>query len=168
MVLYMNLRPADVSNSFPLRNEVPTRILTEKLNTTTVDYEIRCCVFFAAIFNALQEDLSMFLERGVDDFDKAVHLWNTDMHIDSSEARHKFFERVRSKFEKVCKGRDIEKCVDDVVTSFVPLPSPRMLVNAYFETGFDQQLIPLQDQLRITRVRHPISLLPINKPPRNM
>ena len=142
MVLYMNLRPADDSKNFPLHDEVPARILTEGLNTTTVDYEIRCCAFFTAVFKTLREDLLRSLERVLNDFDQAVRLWNADMHVDSPEARNEFFERVRSECEKVCRGRDTEKYAD-VVSSFVPPQPPRMLVNAYLETGFDQQLIPL-------------------------
>ena len=113
MVLYMNLRPADDSNNFPLRDKVPAQILMEGLDTTMVDYEIRCCAFLTAVFKTLREDLLRLLERDLNNFDQVVRLWNTTMHVDSPKARNKFFERVRFESEKVCRGCDTEKDADD-------------------------------------------------------
>ena len=63
MVLYMNLCPVDDQKNFPPCDEVPACILTKGLLiTTAVDYEIRCCAFFTAIFRTLLEDLLQLLE----------------------------------------------------------------------------------------------------------
>ena len=123
----MNLRPGNDSKNFPPCDKIPARILTEGLNTTAVDYEIRCCAFFAAIFRALREDLVKLLKQDPNDLNQVIRLWNNDMHVDSPETRNKFFERVDSEYKRVCKESSYGKVYADDDRFTIPLSLPRTL-----------------------------------------
>jgi len=112
----MNLRPEGDKKNFPPRDQIPAQILTEELHTTAADYEIRCCAFFTAIFIVLRVDLLKLLEQDPSNFDQAICLWNTAMHVDSPQICNKYFQRVDAEYKKVCRGRDTENMLMMVVT----------------------------------------------------
>lgn len=100
IVLYMNLRgPSD--RGFPMRDLVPARILTEDTDCTRAEYTARCCAFFTAIFQTLQEDLSSKLPRlRSGNPNPAIKIWNDQMCNMCSEARVEFFQKVRSRYQE--------------------------------------------------------------------
>lgn len=97
----MNLRgPSD--RGFPMRDLVPARILTEDTDCTRAEYTARCCAFFTAIFQTLQEDLSSKLPRlRSGNPNPAIKIWNDQMCNMCSEARVEFFQKVRSRYQEV-------------------------------------------------------------------
>ncbi|KAG1831604.1 hypothetical protein EV424DRAFT_160503 [Suillus variegatus] len=100
IVLYMNLRdPSDLG--FPMRDLVPARILTEDTDCTAAEYTARCCAFFTAIFQTLQEDLSSKLPRlRSGNPDPVIKSWNDQMCNMRSSARSEFFQKVHSRYQE--------------------------------------------------------------------
>ncbi|KAG1799086.1 hypothetical protein EV424DRAFT_1559508 [Suillus variegatus] len=100
IVLYMNLR--DRSDlGFPMRDLVPAHILTENTDCTAAEYTARCCAFFTAIFQTLQEDLNGILPRlRSGKSDPVIKSWNDQMCNMRSNARDEFFQKVHSRYEE--------------------------------------------------------------------
>ncbi|KAG2158309.1 uncharacterized protein EDB93DRAFT_1325447 [Suillus bovinus] len=100
IVLYMNLRdPSD--RGFPMRDLVPARILTKDTDCTQAEYTARCCAFFTAICQTLQEDLSSKLPRlRSGNPDPVIKSWNDHMCSMRSNASSEFFQKVHSRYQE--------------------------------------------------------------------
>ncbi|KAG1762984.1 hypothetical protein EV702DRAFT_1052031 [Suillus placidus] len=100
IVLYMNLRDPN-DPGFPMRDLVPARILTEDMGCTQAEYTARCCAFFTATFQTLEQDLTSKLPRlRSGSPDPAIKSWNDEMCNMRSEARTEFFQKVQSQYEE--------------------------------------------------------------------
>ncbi|KAG2141359.1 hypothetical protein DEU56DRAFT_911465 [Suillus clintonianus] len=112
LVLYMNIRERSDAG-FPKRDAVPARILTEDMNCSEAEYAARCCVLFAAIFQALRQELLLRSSSGITS-------WNDDMCDMGSEVRTKFFHQVQSIYAQTpdkIKQINSEKYADAEQTS---------------------------------------------------
>ena len=88
----MNIR-GKTDSGFPVRDKFPAEILTEDLRSED-EYATRCCAFFAAIFETLEEVLKKMPNN------QAIETWTNemcDMHLGSTR-RAEFFAQVRSKY----------------------------------------------------------------------
>ncbi|KAG2047170.1 hypothetical protein BDR06DRAFT_964261 [Suillus hirtellus] len=100
IVLYMNLRDRS-DPGFPMRDLVPARILTEDMDCTAAEYTARCCAFFTAIFQTLQEDLNGTLPRlRSGNPNPVIKSWNDQMCNMRSNARDEFFQKIHSRYEE--------------------------------------------------------------------
>ncbi|KAF8606195.1 hypothetical protein BDV93DRAFT_604711 [Ceratobasidium sp. AG-I] len=97
MVLYMNIRDSDDDNSFPLRDEVPARILTKDLNYNQEDYSDRCMAFFTAIFNTVAYALHSYPKPK--SADQVIEHWNGQMCEMGSSARVTFFKKIKKNYQ---------------------------------------------------------------------
>jgi len=92
----MNIREAD--SGFPIRDEVPSKILTKDIRSEA-EYTARCCAFFIAIFATLTEVLKAFPDN------QAITTWTDqmcDMNVPaSSMSRTDFFSLVNLKYSTV-------------------------------------------------------------------
>jgi hypothetical protein len=84
-----------------MRDVVPASILTEDMGCTQAEYTARCCAFFTAIFQTLQQDLSNRLHSSSPD--AVMKSWNDEMCDMRSEARTKFFQKVQSQYQEVSR-----------------------------------------------------------------
>ena len=99
----MNLRPWHDKENFPLRDQVPARILTTDIPYSSLEYEARCCAFFAATFKVLLDDLLRLLKHDSNQLDQAIRRWNNGMDVRTPKERNNFFERVDLEFKAVCR-----------------------------------------------------------------
>ncbi|KAG1776127.1 hypothetical protein EV702DRAFT_1231141 [Suillus placidus] len=109
IVLYMNLRdPSDPG--FPMRDLVPARILTEDMGCTRAEYTARCCAFFTAIFQTLEQDLTSKLPRlRSGSPDPTIKSWNDEICNMRSEARTEFFQKVQYQYQEILNNIKMSK-----------------------------------------------------------
>ncbi|KAG1809295.1 uncharacterized protein BJ212DRAFT_602435 [Suillus subaureus] len=115
----MNLRESSDHTGFPKRDLVPARILVDyTTDCTQAEYTARCCAFFAAIFQALQQDLSSKLPSlRSSSTDAVVKEWNDKMCDMRSAARTEFFEIVKSRYQATLDQIKIPKESTDVAAA---------------------------------------------------
>ena len=96
VVIYINLREADDHSGFPMRDDIPSQILT-RFPPTKWEYQIVCYVFFIALFEALDECLTSTRENVMDWVRNMCDLCGQP----GSLARTEFFEKVKAMYAKV-------------------------------------------------------------------
>ncbi|KAG9310693.1 hypothetical protein JVU11DRAFT_9287 [Chiua virens] len=100
IVLYMNLRDKDEKSGFPARDSIPSAILTE-FPSTEKAYRTICYAFFIALFDLVEESLSVY-NTGI--IQEAVMEWVHKMcdmsHPPRTTTRSDFFRKLSAKYEK--------------------------------------------------------------------
>ena len=97
----MNIRP-EVVKSYPPRDSVPARILTEAIGSSSNEYEHRCCIFFSIIFRSLRQQLKKALEQTGGSVNSAISQWNQKMSLET-DSRRQYFEHFEKAYNKVGK-----------------------------------------------------------------
>ena len=103
MVIYMNLRGEEDTLGFPLRDPIPSKILTSEFPATTEEYRITCHAFFIALFDTLDEHL--YTPHATRKIKERVMSWVRQMcdmsYPPRSSIRFDFFQQVHQKYTKV-------------------------------------------------------------------
>ncbi|KAG2095463.1 uncharacterized protein F5147DRAFT_718410 [Suillus discolor] len=139
IVLYMNLRDRS-DPGFPMRDLVPARILTEDTDCTAAEYTARCCAFFTAIFQTLQEDLSGKLPRlRSGNPDPVIKSWNDQMCNMRSNARDEFFQKVHSRYEEETAAK-----LGSMSLTGNKIVAPKLEGESFVTTSYNNMLMVLQ------------------------
>ncbi|KAI6096150.1 hypothetical protein F5141DRAFT_1067869 [Pisolithus sp. B1] len=96
LVLYIDLRPSSDTASYPVRDLIPEKILTEGYYSEN-DYSARCCAFFAAVFTAVTKYLSPGLASG--SLADALEQWNGSMCTLCTKDHEPFFKTLEDMYE---------------------------------------------------------------------
>lgn len=101
--LYINVRPAEETLTYPLRDDIPANILAPS-NATLEDYKAKCYAFFTAIFTVLRRRLRQMGAANLPP-ETIITTWSQGMCNLESTQRKEFFNHVQSEFTKLISGR---------------------------------------------------------------
>jgi hypothetical protein len=104
-VLYMNLRGSEDSLNYPPRDLIPADMLNAH-GCSQTQFEQRCCAFFAAIFNIVQDELT----RGVG---KEPQAWRDAFHPSNTTQRTNFFNSTGAQFNRLVSWNPVNRFIAD-------------------------------------------------------
>lgn len=117
----MNLRPQDDIHSYPLRDNIPAKMLDPETVPTIEAYEARCCAFFAAVFFVVDNELSRH-----DPYTRTLdsHLaWDQKFGLFPQNQRANLFEKLKTEFDRVRPFRTLTSKTNPPCSAFRPLTS---------------------------------------------
>ncbi|KAF8606159.1 hypothetical protein BDV93DRAFT_542906 [Ceratobasidium sp. AG-I] len=148
MVLYMNIRDDQDKNSFPLRDDIPAKILTDNLKCPEYDYSDRCMAFFTATFITVGTFLGSY-EQALGT-DKLVETWNDNMCDMGSSSRGIFFDSLERNYKTALKPIQITR------QAILALEATQITEGALDDVQMDEQQMDSTRETIGTEVDEPI------------
>lgn len=103
LLMYINVRSAEDTSSYPQRDGIPADILADTLNCSEVEYTDRCVAFFHALFDTLRSEL-VKLSASEGTPRKVIDAWSEKMCRLDSNNRAEFFKVLHRKYKKVSRN----------------------------------------------------------------